>query len=531
MTVKDLLLSSNLYFFFRSGFFLFHHSFPSTETNSSASSVQRLGGSQATRTLLILTGVALVVNYVETMVIPGIRDIQLYFHTTQTIAAWITSAYLIVGSAVSPLFGKLGDVYGKKRMFLLSLAFYIAGVGVAGFSPSIYFLIGARALQGMGFAIIPLGLAIITDVFPRERVATAQGVISGTFAIGAAVGLIVGSYVVQDLSWQWAFHSAVILSIILFAISAKILEKDRPQAGSKSIDYAGAGILMGGITFLLIYATEGPTLGWASTVELAFLILGAALFIGFFFFENRRSNPIIQLPLLKIRNVLVANLVGVISGITMFSLFFALTFYTQYPTGFGLGLSVIESGWTLAPSTIAMLVAGPLVGRLTQRSGPRPVLLLGSALSLGGLALFLLNRSTSVNVTLDLVVSLAGVVSIIVPIVNMLAISLPKETIAVGLGMNTMLRNLGGAIGPVVATVILSTYTRQYYANVGGHLLPTNTFLGNATAFNYIFEIGIGLMALCFIICLATKNYTFKTQVNGNTSNGNVGQKSVQPGS
>src|SRR5579872_1541054 len=108
-------------------------------------------------------------------------------------------------------------------MFLISLIFYMAGVGLAGFSPTIYILIFARALQGMGFAIIPLALAIITDAFPRERVATAQGVISGTFAIGATLGLIIGSYVVQDLGWPYAFHTALILSLILFALTAKVL--------------------------------------------------------------------------------------------------------------------------------------------------------------------------------------------------------------------------------------------------------------------------------------------------------------------
>jgi EmrB/QacA subfamily drug resistance transporter len=466
----------------------------------------------ATRTLLVLTGVALLVNYVETMVIPGIPTIQSYFSTTATIAAWITSAYLIVGSAISPLFGKLGDVFGKKRMFLLSLVFYVAGVGIAGFSPSIYFLIAARALQGIGFAIIPLGLAIITDVFPRERVATAQGIISGTFAIGAAAGLIVGSYVVQDLGWQYAFHTALILSIVLFAISYKILKSDTPRGNNRSVDYAGAGILMGGITLLLLYATEGPSLGWLSTEEVAFLIPGAALFVGFFFFENKRPNPMIQLGLLKIRNVLVANLVGIISGISMFSLFFALIYYTQLPPGFGLNLKIIQSGLTLAPSTLGMLVAGPLVGRLTQRSGPKPVLLIGAALSFAGFSLFLFNRATAFDVAFDMVVALAGVVSLIVPIVNMLAISLPSKDIAVGLGMNTMLRNLGGAIGPVVASVIMATYTTQYYISVQGHLVPTGKYLPSATAFDYIFAIGIGLMILVVAISLATKNYTFKKE-------------------
>jgi MFS family permease len=472
---------------------------------------KRGGMSHSTRTLLVLTGVALLVNYVETMVIPGIRTIQYDLSTTATIAAWITSAYLIVGSAISPLFGKLGDVYGKKKMFLLSLSFYIVGVGIAGFSPSIYVLIAARALQGIGFAIIPLGLAIITEVYPKERVATAQGIISGTFAIGAAAGLIVGSYVVQDWGWQYAFHTALALSIVLFLVAAKILQKDKISdaliSGKKSVDYVGSAILMAGITLLLLYTTEGPDLGWLSLEELAFLIPGAALFIGFFFFENKKTNPMIQLPLLRIRNVLVANLVGIISGITMFLLFFALTYYTQQPSqgGFGLGLSITDSGWTLAPSTLGMLVGGPLVGRLTQRSGPKPVLLLGSGLTLVGLALFLFNRATPFDVALDLVVALAGVVSLIVPIVNMLAIALPRESIAVGLGMNTMLRNLGGAIGPVLATTIMATYSTLVILGPG-QTLP----LANSTAFNYVFAIGIALMILCAAISLATKNYTFR---------------------
>ncbi|HKW03917.1 MAG TPA: MFS transporter, partial [Nitrososphaerales archaeon] len=212
----------------------------------------------ARNVLLVLTGVALLVNYVETMVIPGVPTIQKDFATTATIASWITSAYLIVGSAVSPLFGKLGDIYGKKKMFLLSLVFYMIGVGLAGFSPSIYFLLLARALQGVGFAIIPLGLAIITEVFPRDRVAVAQGIISGTFAIGAAIGLVLGSYVVQDLGWQYAFHTALILSLVLFAVAAKVLKNDIVKGISKTVDYLGAAILMAGVTLMLVYVTEGP---------------------------------------------------------------------------------------------------------------------------------------------------------------------------------------------------------------------------------------------------------------------------------
>jgi MFS family permease len=260
----------------------------SPDSASTSQSIQS-DSRQATRVLLVLTGVALLVNYVETMVIPGVPTIQRYFSTTSTIASWITSAYLIVGSAASPLFGKFGDIYGKKRMFLASLVFYMAGVAIAGFSPSIYVLLFARALQGVGFAIIPLGLAIITDVFPKERVATAQGIISATFAIGAALGLIIGSYVVKDLGWQYAFHTALIISIVLFAISARVLKKDLVRSVSRSIDYVGAVILISGVTLILLYLTEGPSLGWLSNLELGLLIPGVILTIFFFFLKTRRQ--------------------------------------------------------------------------------------------------------------------------------------------------------------------------------------------------------------------------------------------------
>ena len=151
------------------------------------------------KVLLTITAVSLLVNYVETMVIPGVPTIQKDFAASETIASWVTSAFLIVGAAVAPLFGKLGDIYGKKKILLIVLTFYIVGVGLAGFSNSIYMLILSRAIQGIGFAIVPLGLALIADIFPREKVATAQGIISGTFAIGAAAGLVIGAYVVQDL--------------------------------------------------------------------------------------------------------------------------------------------------------------------------------------------------------------------------------------------------------------------------------------------------------------------------------------------
>jgi MFS family permease len=330
-------------------------------------------------------------------------------------------------------------------------------------------------------------------------------VVSATFAIGAALGLIIGSYVVQDLGWQWAFHSAFILSVLLFAAVAKFLPRGSAGTGAK-VDYETVILLMAGVSLLLLYLTEGPYEGWYSAYNLAALVAGAVLTVGFFVAESRRSNPLIQLTLLRIRNVLVANLTGILSGIGMFMLFFAVTYYTQLPTFLGgLGLSTITAGLSIAPATVLMLVGGPGLGRLVARSGPKPAMVLGGIIAIGGFSLFVFNRATTTDVMIDTAVSLVGAVGIIIPIVNMISVSLPRETVATGLGLNTMLRNIGGAIGPVVATTIMSTYT----LNIP---VPAGTPHPSAVAFDYIFYGGIACMILVVLISLATKNYVFRKQ-------------------
>jgi MFS family permease len=244
------------------------------------------GSNYATKVLLVVTTVALLINYVETMVIPGLPSMQTDLQTTPSVASWITSALLIVGATSAPLFGKLGDSYGKKKMLMVALGFYMVGVGIAGFATNIYLLIVARAIQGVGFAIIPLGISIISDTFPKERIATAQGIISSTFAVGSALGLVLGAYIIQSLTWHYAFYTAFILSIVMFAVVYKTLKKDTVETKSR-IDYTGATLLVAGIALILVYITEGTELGWLSIEELALVLVGAALLGAFVVYENR----------------------------------------------------------------------------------------------------------------------------------------------------------------------------------------------------------------------------------------------------
>ena len=250
-------------------------------------------------------------------------------------------------------------------------------------------------------------------------------------------------------------------------------------------------------------------MGWTDIYNLGALVTGFVLTIGFFAAESRRSNPLIPLHLLKIRNVMVANLAGILSQWGLLMVFFAVIYYAELrspPAPTGLGLSVIAAGLTLAPATVVMLGGGPGLGRLTDRRGPRPTMLLGGLVAMAGFVLFSFNRGTTTDLVVDTAVSFFGLVGIIIPIVNMVSVSLPGETVATGLGLNTMLRNIGGAIGPVVATTIMSTYAVTAQTPYGPTSFPTST------AFDYVFYLGIACMVAVVIFALATRNYVFKKE-------------------
>jgi EmrB/QacA subfamily drug resistance transporter len=460
------------------------------------------------KVLTLLSLVALLVNYVETMVVPALPTIQNDFNTTESVIAWVTSSYIIVGGVSSLLFGKLGDVYGRRKMYLLAMLSYMIAVGIAGFSPNVYFLIASRAIQGLGMAMFPIGLAIITDIFPPSKVAFAQGILSSTFGIGTALGLILGSYIDQILGWQFAFHIAFVLSLILIVLSARVLGRGEVRR-KEVIDYFGIATLTIGVTLILIYITEIPYLGWGSFGEILILLTGIALIISFVPIEMRSKEPLISLGLMRIRNFLVANLLGLTSSIALLILFFSVVYYSQLPEPYGLGLDIISAGLTFAPATSVMLIVGPIVGNLTPRLGPKPLLITGSIISMLGFSTFIFNRSTPFDLSLDAFIVGIGIISVIIPIVNMVAVSTPQDKRALSLGVNTLLRNIGSAIGPVIASTYMTSFKEPYLIYFDGKILGV-VFFPSGLSFNLIFITSIILMFLTMIIAMFTKNYRFK---------------------
>lgn len=467
-------------------------------------------GTSIYRAFIPLVFMAFLLNYVESMVIPSIPDLQVSFGSTTAISSWLISAFLITGSVAAPLFGRLGDNYGKKRMLIVAISIYTFGVGFAGFSTSMGELILARALQGVGFGGIPLAFAIIIDIFPREKIAMAQGVMSGLFATGGVAGLVAGSYIMAYLGWQWAFHSALIVSVVILAAIILNVNRDQDREREK-IDYLGAALLTSGITMILLYITRGADSGWVSVSNIGFLVGGAAMSLMFIAQERRSREPLIQLKLMSQRNIMVSNVVGILATLLMQIMFLSVVYFADDPLPFGDGFNNIQTGLVLAPGALSMAIVGPMLGRFIRRIGPKPLIAMGSVLLALGLVTFLLDRSSTLGLVLSGIAVWSGIVSIFVPTVNMIAMALPAERRAVGMGMNMMLRSIGGSVGPAVAASIMTLYSAPVIipASSAASGISVQSF-PTATAFGYLMTIGIVLAAIIVLINFATKNYNFR---------------------
>ena len=456
--------------------------------------------------LAVLTFTTALTSYVEAMVIPSLPHIQSALSASNEEMAWVVSAYLVVGASIAPLFGKMGDVHGKKKLYLASLAFYSVAVLAAGLSPNVISLIAARAVQGFGFAIFPLSIAIVTDSFPRRLVAVAQGVLSAMTAIGMTIGMIAGAYIEELFGWRMMFHIAFGLSVLALILAIAFIGPHPPVARER-IDYVTTILLSAAVALILVYLTEAPYRGWFSPAQAAILAASLALFAAFGYYETSARNPLISPSILKIRNVLVANLAGLLSGVAMFLLFLGVIYYAEEPPPYGMGLSVLSAALTLMPATLAMIVIGPLVGYVTARLGPKYVLIYGSLVAALGFWLFTAYRSSPTQLVLDSLITGVGIVSIITPIVNMVAVSAPPESSAVSLGFNTMVRFLGAAAGPVVAATIMTDY-KAYAITYSLQGLAFFVEPG-PSAFDIIFYIGMAFSLASLIVAVFTKNYRF----------------------
>lgn len=472
----------------------------------------------AWKLLVMLSCIATMVMYAETMLIPAIPDLIMHFHVSYSMSSWILTSYLIAGAVMTPIAGKLSDVYGRKKMLLIIMGIYTIGVSMAGFAPNISFMIIARAVQGIGMSMFPIAFSIIRDQFPRSKISIGQGVITSMFASGAVIGLTVGGLIVENYGWQSTFFTIIPISIALLltiwrlinivdtrkvgqsASQSDVLSYDTDNfditdIGDKAekfafskmsnlIDIKGAiALTITIISFLLVLTLieTSSSNSMISFEELFFIILGLVSFIAFVKIESQEKYPLVDLKLMLNKAILPANLIIMLVGFSMFLVFQTIPILVRNPEPIGFGEDAISAGRIQLPFAIVLLIFGPTSGYIVSKLGSlRPVILGTTITSAGFLGLFLFH-SSELLVSINLGILSTGLSLTSVGAMNVIILSTPRQFSGISLGMSTLMRIIGSSIGPALA----ATYMQMNQTLLSPSGVPL--FYPSSLSFNLIF--------------------------------------------
>jgi len=408
-------------------------------------------------TLAALAVAALAYALMQTMVAPALPEIQRDLGTTTSSVTWVLTIYLLAASVATPVFGRLGDIFGKERMLLIVLVFFGLGSLVAALSHSLPLLIAGRAIQGAGGAVFPLPFGIIRDEFPERRVATGIGLISATFGIGGGAGLVLSGLIVDHLAYEWIFWLGLAGTVV--AIAATVLfVPESPVKTPARVDWAGAALMSVGLASILLGVSEGNDWGWGSAGVLGLFAAGIVVLVFWGMYESRIPEPLVNMDLMRLRGVWTTNLAGFLVGFGMFGSFILIPQFVQAPEGAGYGFaaSVTEAGVFLLPSAAVMLIAGPLAGGLGTRFGSRLPLLIGALVGCAAFVLLSLSHTARTSIYLASGVLGLGIGFAFASMANMIVEAVPRENTGEATGINTIMRTVGGALGAQIAASLVA---------------------------------------------------------------------------
>ncbi len=459
------------------------------------------------KVMLILAGLVLIVMYIEGMLTPSLHSIALAFNVTSAQVSLLLSAYLVGGVAMTPIMGKLGDIYGKKKILSVVLLVYAVAVSVTGFSPNFTFMVISRTIQGIGLTIMPLGMSLMREEFPKDMVPRAQALISAMFGAGFAVSLPLGSLVSNDFGWRMTYHTAIPFVLALAVTTMVVVRESRFRRPDTKIDYIGASLLAASLALFVFALSEAPSWGWTSYGTLSMIASGAMLIIPLTLFERRYSRmggePILDFRLLSYRNVMVANIVLSISGMGMFLAMQALTYRFELPSPSGYGKSILYTGISLVPFAIGMLVFAPITGRLVSRIGVKPLAIIGSVISGAGFILESVFHSYDQMLMFEFVTG-GGLSIMNASLINLIVLTVNPKDMGLATAMNGTFRNVGSSIGAPIAGSIMATVSELYLVG-NSPSGPVYVSMPTSSAFAYIFLIAGAAFAVAAILSLLAR--------------------------
>jgi MFS family permease len=449
--------------------------------------------------IAVLALAAMVVSIMQTQAVPILNLIAAKLQVSTATVSWVTTATLLSAAVMTPLLGRVGDLYGKKRTLLGVLALAVIGSVLAASASSLALLLVGRVLQGAATAIFPLALSVLREEIPAERLHGAMAIVSGMLAFGTGIGIVSTGLLTQGSNpgYQVIFWFSAGIAALALLAAAAVVPGTGHRAGGK-IDMLGAATLGGFLVLLLLPLSQGHEWGWTSATTLGCFAASAVVAALWVLVERRVAEPLVDLKMFVHRPVLFTNIAGLLFGFGMFAQFIAISYFVQMPeklAGYGFGASVLRASVEfMLPGTIAAMVAAPVGGILVGRFGGRITLVIGGVVGAAGFAWLALAHGATWSIIAAGVVVGVAISFGYAAMPALIAAGVPPHQSGIANGINSISRTVGSSLASAVITTLL---TSNLIPNLpGGLALPRE---GQYTTG---FWLGAGAFALSIAVVL-----------------------------
>ncbi|WEH16590.1 MFS transporter [Streptomyces sp. VNUA24] len=439
--------------------------------------------------VLALAGI--VVALMQTLVIPIVPELPRLLDAPASDTAWAVTATLLAAAVATPVVGRLGDMFGKRRMLLLSIVLLVSGSVVCALADSLVPMIVGRGLQGLAAAVIPLGISVMRDVLPAERLAGSTALMSASLGVGGALGLPAAAFIADNWDWHLLFWTSAALGALSFLLVLAVVPESEVRTGGR-FDLIGSLGLSAGLVCLLLAVSKGADWGWTGAATLGLFAAAVVVLTSWGLYELRAKQPLVDLRTTARPQVLFTNLASVALGFSMFAMSLVLPQLLQLPeqTGYGLGRSMMTVGLVLAPQGLVMMAMSAVSAGLTRAKGPKVTLMFGALIVAAGYGLNIVLMSEVWHLVLVSCVIGGGVGFTYGAMPALIMGAVPASETAAANSLNSLMRSLGTSFAGALAGVILAQMTTDF----GGHALPSES------GFKVVMAIGAGAALLAFVL-------------------------------
>ncbi len=447
--------------------------------------------------LTVLAAAAASFSMLQSLVTPVLPTIQHDLRTSASAVTWILTAWLLSAAVATPLLGRVGDMLGKERTLVLSLAAIAVGSLIAAVAPSLTLVLVGRVVQGLGGAAFPLSFGILRDEFPPHRVPSAVGFLSAVIAAGGGVGIVLAGPIESAFGWRALFWIPLVI-VSVTAVLARRYVPESPVRTAGRINVLAAALLAAWLVALLVPLSQASSWGWSSPRTVGLLAVAVLALAAWVTVEVRSANPLIDMRMMRLPAVWTTNLVALLFGAQMFGIYAFLPQFVQLPrsTGYGFGESVTVAGWLLLPMLVTMSVTGVLSGRIATVVAYKTQLVAASAISVLGSASLAAFHAAPWQVAaaggglgVGFGLAYSALTSLIVQ-------SVPAHQTGAASGMNVNIRTIGGALGTAVVSSLVT-------ASAGADGLPAES--GFTTAFWALSGVSVAAAVLALLVPAASR--------------------------